>query len=107
MKLSQRKRLEAAGFKGVTIQELLHLSDEDMALIDLKIRLVTMLKAAREAKGITQQKLAKLMASSQSRVAKLEGACADASLDLICRALFAVGVTSREIGKTIAAKQAA
>ena len=37
------------------------LTDEDMALIELKIRLVEMLKAARQAKGITQHKLAKLM----------------------------------------------
>ena len=78
-----------------------------MALIDLKVRLVTMLKATREAKQITQQKLAELMSSSQSRVAKLEGACADASLDLICRALFAIGVTTREIGRNIASKKAA
>ncbi len=107
MKPSQRKKLQAAGFKVGTVQEFLGLSDEEMALIDLKVRLVTMLKAAREAKGITQHKLARLMASSQSRVAKLEGNCADASLDLICRALFAIGITSREIGKTIAAKKAA
>jgi ribosome-binding protein aMBF1 (putative translation factor) len=107
MKPSKRKRLEAAGFKVGTVQEFLGLCDDEMALIDLKVRLVATLKAAREAKGITQQKLAGLMASSQSRVAKLEGACANASLDLICRALFAVGVTTREIGKVIASKRAA
>ena len=70
MKSTQRKKLEAAGFKVGTVQEFLGLSDEEMALIDLKVGLVTMLKEAREAKGITQQKLAKLMASSQPRVAK-------------------------------------
>jgi ribosome-binding protein aMBF1 (putative translation factor) len=107
MKAAQRKKIQAAGFKVGTVQEFLDLSDEEMALIDLKVRLVTMLKAARESKGITQHKLAKLMASSQSRIAKLEGACTGASLDLICRALFAIGVTSREIGKTIASKRAA
>ncbi len=107
MRTSKRQKLEAAGFKVGTVQEFLGLSDVEMALIDLKVRLVIMLKATREAKGVTQQKLAKLMSSSQSRVAKLEGACVDASLDLICRALFAVGVTAREIGKTIASKKAA
>ena len=104
---AKRKRLESAGFKVGTVQEFLGLSDEEMALIDLKVRLVTMLKGAREARGITQTKLARLMGSSQSRVAKLEGACAEASLDLICRGLFAVGVTAREIGRTIAGRKAA
>jgi hypothetical protein len=107
MKPAKRKRLEAAGFKVGSVQEFLALSDEEVALIELKVRLVAMLKAAREARGITQYKLATLMASSQSRVAKLEGACADASLDLICRALFAIGITPQEIGKAIAAKKAA
>ena len=51
MKLSQRKKLEAAGFKGVTIQDFLGLSDEEMALIDLKVRLVTMLKAVPRGQG--------------------------------------------------------
>lgn len=107
MKIAKRKRLETAGFRVTTVQEFLGLSNEDMALIDLKIRLVEMLKTARNAKGITQHKLAKLMSSSQSRVATLEGDCADASLDLICRALFAVGITSRDIGKSLSSRKAA
>jgi hypothetical protein len=106
MKAPQRKRLEAAGFKVGSEQEFLGLSEGEMGLIDMKVRLVTMLRTAREAKGITQTKLAKLMESSQSRVAKLEGACAEARLDLICRALFAVGVAPQEIGKAIAARRA-
>ena len=107
MKALNRKKLQAAGFKVGTVQEFLDLSDDEMALIEMKVRLVAMLKAAREAKGITQQKLAKLMSSSQSRVAKLEGVCAEASLDLICRARFAVGATPKEIGKAIAGRKAA
>ena len=107
MKAAKRKKLEAAGWKVGGVKEFLGLTDEEMALVEMKVRLVTMLKGAREAKGITQAKLAKLMASSQSRVAKLEGAGTEASLDLICRALFAVGVTTREIGWAVAGKRAA
>jgi len=107
MTSAKRKKLEAAGFKVGTVQGFLGLTDGEMAMIDLKVRLVALLTTVRAAKGITRGKLTKLMGSSQSGVAKLEGACAEASLDLICRALFAVGATSREIGKTIAAKRAA
>ncbi len=105
--LRPAKTRSAGGFRVGTVQEFLGLSDKEMAFIDLKGRLVALLKATREAKGITQQKLAKLMASSQSRVAKLEGACADASLDLIFHALFAVGLTTQEISRRIASKNAA
>jgi DNA-binding XRE family transcriptional regulator len=107
MKLSKRKKLEAAGFKVGTVQEFLKLSDEEMALIDLKVRLASMLKTVRDSRGVTQHQLARLMSSSQSRVAKLEGACTGASLDLLCRALFALGMTRRDIGKALGAKRAA
>jgi predicted XRE-type DNA-binding protein len=107
MKPSKRSRLQAAGFKVGSVQDFLALPPEEIALIDLKARLVTMLKAFRESHGITQHQLARLMGSSQSRVAKLEKNCAQASLDLICRALFAVGFSSRQIGKHLAAKTAA
>jgi DNA-binding XRE family transcriptional regulator len=107
MKPSKRKKLERAGFKVGTVQDFLHLSDEEMALIDLKVSLIEMLKAARGTAGVTQHRLAKLIASSQSRVAKMESGAADVSLDLICKALFALGVSRQAIGRMIASKRAA
>ncbi|MGB7156973.1 MAG: helix-turn-helix transcriptional regulator [Tepidisphaeraceae bacterium] len=107
MKSSKKKRIEAAGFTIGTVQEFLRLSDGEMALIDLKVRLVEMLKRVRTASGITQQALAKKLGSSQSRVAKIEAGGADVSLDLICKALFALGVSRRALGKVIASKRAA
>jgi DNA-binding XRE family transcriptional regulator len=107
MKPSIRKNLEKAGFKVGTVQEFLGLSNEEMALIELKIRLIEMLIYARKSARVTQKGLAKLIGSSQPRVAKIESAGADISLDLICKALFALGVSQREIGKIIASKRAA
>ena len=105
MDAGKRKKLEAAGFRVGTVQEFLGLSDAEMGVIDLKVRLVTMLAAARVGKGITRGKLAKLMGCGESGVVKLEGACAEASLELIFRGLFAVGVTMQEMGKAIAARR--
>src|ERR1700677_3018165 len=107
MKLQKRKRLEHAGFKVGTAQEFLGLSDEEMALIELKVRLIEILKAARKSASVTQQELATLLSSSQSRVAKVESRPADVSLDLICKALFALGVSRQAIGKALASKRAA
>jgi DNA-binding XRE family transcriptional regulator len=107
MKLQERKKLEKAGFKVGTVQEFLGLSDEEMALIELKVRLIEMLKGARKSAAMTQKELAGLISSSQSRVAKVESNPADVSLDLICKALFALGVSRQAIGKALASKRAA
>jgi transcriptional regulator with XRE-family HTH domain len=66
-----------------------------------------MFRPARERTGITQYELARQIGSSQSRVAKMEAASPDVSLDLICRALLALGVTRQGIGKAIAGTRAA
>jgi ribosome-binding protein aMBF1 (putative translation factor) len=107
MKSQKKKRLEKAGFKIGTVREFLHLSDEESALIELKVRLIEMLRDARKASAMTQEELAKLLSSSQSRIAKVESRPADVSLDLICRALFALGVSRQDIGKKLASKRAA
>lgn len=99
MKKSKKELLAEAGWKSGTVQGFLSLSDEDMALIELKRSLMRMLKETRRANKVTQQALAKMLESSQSRVAKLEAASPDVSLDLIVRALFMLGVTPKRIGK--------
>jgi DNA-binding XRE family transcriptional regulator len=106
MRQLKRKKLESAGFQVGTVQDFLGLSDEETALIDLKVRLIEMVRARRLDAGMTQGSLAKLIASSQSRVAKMEAASPDVSLDLICKALFALGVSRQAIGKAIAGQKA-
>ena len=107
MKYSKRKKLEKMGFNVGTVQEFLDLSDEEMALIDLKVHLVKLLRTAREEAGISQLTLAKLIGSSQSRIAKMEAGDFNISLDLICKALFALKIPRREIGKAFGSKKAA
>lgn len=107
MKPQKRKKLERAGFSVGTVSEFLELTGEEAALVEIKVRLVEMFKNARAASGITQQQLAKLISSSQSRVAKLEALQPDVSLDLICKALFALGVSRQAIGRAIASRTAA
>lgn len=107
MRNSKRTKLERGGFKVSSVQEFLGLSDQEMALIDLKVRLVEMLRVVRQSKGVTQHELATRLGSSQSRVAKMEAGGVEVSLDLICKSLFALGVSPRAIGKTIAAPRAA
>lgn len=107
MNRQKKKRLEAAGFRVGEAQEFLQLSDQEMALIDLKVRLIRMLRSARLASGMTQHELACRIGSSQSRVAKMESASPDVTLDLICTALLAMGISRQRIGKAIAGMRAA
>jgi predicted transcriptional regulator len=57
---------------------------------------------------MSQVALAKLIDSSQSRVAKIEAGDRSVTLDLIVRSLLAMGTSSRELARIISgARQAA
>ncbi len=101
MRSAKRKRLEAKGWKVGTPQELLDLSDEQTAFIELRLKLAEGLKARRSAKGLTQTDLARAVHSSQSRVAKMEAGDPTVSLDLLVKSLLALGASSRELARII------
>ena len=107
MKKAKRARLEAAGWRVGTVQELLGLSDDEMEFIELKLALARSLRSRRERKGLTQTQLARLIESSQSRVAKMEGGDRSVSLDLLVRSLLAIGTTKRELARIISAPRRA
>ena len=107
MKKSTRQLLEKKGYQITDTQEFLRLSDEEMALIDLKIQLMASLKKQRVRAGVTQAQLARQMRTSQSRIAMLENGSSDVTLDLLCKAMFCLGASAKQIGKAIAGKSAA
>jgi transcriptional regulator with XRE-family HTH domain len=74
---------------------------DEVRLIGLKLSLSKRVRRHRLSRGVTQYQLAKLLGSSQSRVAKLEDGADGASLDLLFRALFALGVTNASIAREI------
>ena len=101
MKSEKRKRLEAAGWQIGTADQLLGLSRQEIELVELKLALAHGLRLRRQARRLTQGRLAKLIGSSQSRVAKMEAADATVTLDLLLRSLLATGATRRELAKII------
>jgi predicted XRE-type DNA-binding protein len=107
MNPTKRQKLQKLGYRVTDTQEYLGLSDQEMVLIDLKISLIQKLRAVRKQKMLSQKQLAELLQSSQPRVAMLERGAPDVSLDLICRALIALGVPRRDIGKAISSRRAA
>lgn len=107
MRHAKRERLERAGWKVGTVRQFLGLSEEEEAFLELKLALARSLRERRARKGMTQAQLARLIASSQSRVAKMEAGDRTVSLDLLVRSLLAMGTTKRELAQIIAPRRAA
>lgn len=103
MKQERKQQLEAAGMKVGSADEFLGLSAEESAMVDLRLSLAQEVRRRRERKDFSQAELARLIGSSQSRVAKIEAAEPNVSLDLLFRALFATGAKRRDIGRIVAA----
>ncbi len=104
MKKDKKARLERAGWKVGTVRELLGLSKAEEALVELKLILSRGLRERRARRRLTQAQLARLLKSSQSRVAKMEAGDPSVSLDLLIRSLLAIGTTQRELAQVIAHK---
>jgi ribosome-binding protein aMBF1 (putative translation factor) len=91
MHKAKQKRLEAAGWKIGDYADFLGLTDEERQLVELRINVSRTIRQLREKHKLTQAQLARKIRSSQSRIAKLEAGLNDISLDLLMRAMFALG----------------
>jgi predicted transcriptional regulator len=101
MREDKRRRLEAKGWKLGEAKDFLGLTGEEAAYVELKLRLADNLRARRQRRRLTQTQLAKLVRSSQSRVAKMEAGDGSVSIDLLVRSLLALGASSRDLAKII------
>jgi DNA-binding XRE family transcriptional regulator len=102
MRETKRKRLEAKGWKFGTVQEFLNLSPEEVAYIELKLELAGKFREQRRRRRMTQHEVARIIKSSQSRIAKMEAGDPSVSLDLLIRSLLALGASGRDLGRRIA-----
>jgi len=98
----RRNKLEAKGWAVGSADDFLELTPEETRYIELKLALSASLKAERVKQGITQVELARMMGSSQSRIAKMEAGDPTVSVDLLLKALISLGVTKKQISKIIA-----
>ena len=101
MRKSEKESLEAKGWRFGTAQEFLGLSDEEAAYVELRLRLAESLRHRRQKRKLRQTDLAKLLHSSQSRVAKMEGGDPSVSIDLLIRSLLALGASNRDLARAI------
>lgn len=107
MREEKKKRLQAKGWKIGSAKEFLGLSDEEAAYIELKMRLAEGLREQRQRHHLSQIELAKMLKSSQSRIAKMESGDPSVSLDLLIRSLLALGISERKLSQIISTSRAA
>ena len=101
MRKEKRQKLERQGWKIGNTADFLELTPEESAFVELKVALSKSLKERRKQSTITQIELAKLLKSSQSRIAKMEAGDPSVSIDLLIRSLLAMGATNKDLAQTI------
>lgn len=91
MEVTKRKALEAAGWKIGDAAEFLGMNEEERQLLDARVQIALAVRSLRESRHLSQKDLGAKLKTSQPRVAKIERAAADVSLDQLFRAFAAVG----------------
>lgn len=103
MKETKRERLEGKGWRVGSAEDFLGLAPEEAAMVDLRLRLADAVRVLRKDRRLTQAQLAKLLGSSQSRVAKVEAGADSVSLDLLVRSFLAMGASTEDLANVIGA----
>ena len=91
MDATKRKALEAARWKIGDAADFLEMSDEERQLLDARVSLALAIRQQRETLELSQKELGAKLKTSQPRVAKIERAASDVSLDQLVRAFTAAG----------------
>jgi DNA-binding XRE family transcriptional regulator len=101
MKPTKRRKLQERGWRLGSAAEFLDLSAQEAAFIELKLALGEALRQRRARDKLGQVEVARLIGSSQSRVAKMEAGDPTVSLDLLVKSLLAMGASRRDLAKVI------
>lgn len=85
-----------------TADELLGLTPEESALVQLRLDLADAVRERRARFRMTQAELARRTGSTQPRVARLERG--DASIEALARAMFVMGAGRADVGMIVAGR---
>jgi predicted XRE-type DNA-binding protein len=94
------KKLRNGWVEG-SVKDFLDLSEADMEFIETRLSLSRKLRDLREKKNLTQNEVATLLKTSQSRVAKMEKGDPTVSIDLLIQSLFRLGLKRKQLAQAI------
>jgi len=101
MSTSKETRLKAKGWRSGSVQDFLGLTDGEAAYIELKHQLAKKFRKQRKRCRLTQVETAKLLKSSQSRVAKMEASDPAVSIDMLWWSLFRLGASVQIVSRPV------
>lgn len=101
MNSEKQKRLEAKGWKLGGIGDFLDLSPEESIIIEMRLALSRSLKERRSSL-MPALLVSSMISSSQPRVAMAENGHSSVSLELLIRAMLAIGASPQETGQIVA-----
>src|ERR1043166_2609306 len=87
----KRKTLESAGWRFGDAADFLGSGDAERQMLALRVQAAQAVRRQRQAMKLSQQELARRIHTSQPRIAKIEQAARDVTLDQILRAYAAAG----------------
>jgi predicted XRE-type DNA-binding protein len=91
MDATKRKALEQAGWKLGDAADFLEMSDAERQVLAARVELALAIRRQRVARRLSQKQLGAMLKTSQPRVAKIERAAPDVSMDQLVKALTAAG----------------
>jgi predicted XRE-type DNA-binding protein len=91
MDATKRKVLKAAGWTVGDAADFLGMNTEERQLLDARVKLALAIRQQRQVHGLTQKVLGTKLKTTQPRVAKIERAASDVSMDQLIRAFTAAG----------------
>lgn len=97
MNATQKKRLEAAGWKFGDYSDFLGLTPAEKALVEIRLAATREMERLRAASSISQAELARRMGTRQPNISRLFKNPDRATLDTIFHALLALGSSTKKI----------
>lgn len=91
METNKQKALAAAGWAVGDAADFLEMSEAERQLLDARTQMAAAVREARAISNLSQKELGKRLKTSQPRIAKIERAAPDVSLDQLIRAFVAAG----------------
>ena len=105
MKKAEREKLEGAGWRVGSAEDFLALSREEAAFVEMKLALADSVRRRRQGRKLTQTQPAKMVGSSQSRIAKMEMGDPSVSIDLLMKTLLTMGASRTELARVVSRRK--
>jgi ribosome-binding protein aMBF1 (putative translation factor) len=91
MDTKKKSKPKKSSGRVTSVREFLGMTETEAAVVEIRVELAAAVRKKRLAAGLTQAELANTVGSTQSRIAKIEAADPQASLESMVGALVAAG----------------